>query len=308
VVAALAPRDDGQYVDGTFGAGGTSAAILAAARCRVIGIDRDPDAIRAGQALAAAHGDRLTLVPGRFGDLAALVAGLAPDGLDGIALDLGVSSMQLDQPARGFSFQTDGPLDMRMGPTGPSAADVVNGESEQRLADILFRLGGERRSRRIARAIVEARAKAPITRTLELAALIEAVVPGGRIHPATRSFQALRIHVNDELAELARGLAAAERLLRPAGRLCVISFHSLEDRLVKTFLKRRAGAEGGPSRHRPPRSGEREPSFDLVRRRALKPTAAEIAANPRARSARLRAAIRRAAPAWPADDILAAAA
>jgi 16S rRNA (cytosine1402-N4)-methyltransferase len=297
VLADLAPADGETFVDGTFGRGGYTRALLAAARCRVEAIDRDPAAIAAGRALAAAHPGRLALHPGRFGEMDRLVAG----PVDGVALDLGVSSPQLEDAARGFSFRTDGPLDMRMGGAGPTAADVVNRLDETELADLIHQLGEERHARRVARAIVAARARAPIARTGELADLVRGAVPRARdgIDPATRTFQALRLYVNDELGELDRGLGAAERLLRPGGRLAVVSFHSLEDRRVKRFLAERSGAAPGVSRHRPaPGPIDRPATFRLIRRKPAVPGAAEIAANPRARSARLRSAVRTASPAW----------
>ena len=306
VLAALAPKADERFIDGTFGAGGHSAALVdAAPGVRVLGIDRDPAAIAAGHALIAASGGRLTLVEGRFADLDRIAEAAGFAASDGILLDIGVSSVQLDQPERGFSFQEDGPLDMRMSGSGPSAADVVNRAEEKDLADIFFRLGEERRSRAIARAIVARRRDRPFGRTSELAALVERVLGRGRIagrHPATRTFQALRIYVNDELNELTLGLAAAERTLKPGGRLAVIAFHSLEDALVKRFLQERAGKEKRASRHLPPGAAARPaPSFRFVNRGALIPGEAELAANPRARSARLRAAVRTDAPAWPPD-------
>jgi len=301
VLADLAPADGETFVDGTFGRGGYARALLAAARCRVEAIDRDPEAIAAGRALAEANPGRLALHLGRFGEMDRLVAG----PVDGIALDLGVSSPQLEDPARGFSFRADGPLDMRMGGEGPTAADVVNRLGEAELADIIYGLGEERHSRRVARAIVAARTRAPITRTGELAELVRSAVPRARdgIDPATRTFQALRLHVNDELGELDRGLGAAERLLRPGGRLAVVSFHSLEDRRVKRFLAERSGSAPGVSRHRPApgpldRLADRPATFRLIRRKPAVPGAAEVAANPRARSARLRSAVRTASPAW----------
>lgn len=300
VVAAMRPREGAIIVDGTFGAGGYTRAFLAAADCRVYAIDRDPSAIAAAQELAATQSGRLVPVEGRFGDMDRLLSARGVAAVDGIALDIGVSSMQLDQPDRGFSFRTDGPLDMRMGGDGPTAADLVNGEEEADLADMIYHLGEERRSRQVARAIVAARREAPITRTLQLAEIVaphaERVVG---IHGATKTFQALRIRVNDELGELERGLRAAERLLAASGRLAVVSFHSLEDRIVKRFLDARSGHAAAPSRHLPPSAETRsEPSFRLPKRGAIKPTAAEVAANPRARSARLRVAERTAAPAW----------
>ncbi len=298
VLEALAPRDGAIYVDATFGAGGYSRAILDAADCAVWGLDRDPEAIAEGRPLAESYDGRLTLVEGRFGEMDDLVTARP---IDGIALDLGVSSMQLDRPERGFSFRADGPLDMRMGGSGPSAADLVNGCTEAELADIIYRYGEERRSRRIARAIVEARRSERIERTLQLAEIVRAAVKarGETIHPATRTFQALRIAVNDELAEIDAGLAAAERLLAPGGRLAVVAFHSLEDRKVKSFLRTRSGALPRTSRHLPATTQvDRAPTFELLLKGARKPTATEISVNPRARSARLRAARRTSADAW----------
>jgi len=300
VLEALSPRDGALYVDGTFGLGGYTRALLEAAQCKVCGIDRDPRAIAAGAALAAQHPGRLELINGRFGDMERLLTARGVTHVDGVALDIGVSSPQIDEPARGFSFRQDGPLDMRMGADGPTAADVVNTADEATLADIIERFGEERFARRIARAIVAARAQQPITRTAQLADIVRSVVrrTADGIDPATRTFQALRIYVNDEIGELQRGLAAAERLLGPGGRLAVVSFHSLEDREVKSFLKRRSGGEGGVSRHLPTQASRRMPSFALLTRRAIRPGDAENVSNPRARSARLRAAERTAAPAW----------
>ena len=301
-LAALAPRDGAIYVDGTFGAGGYACALLDAADCRVWGIDRDPDAVDRGEVLAQQYGGRLAMLAGRFGDAVSLLGDHGVTAVDGVALDLGVSSMQIDEAARGFSFRFDGPLDMRMEKTGPSAADVVNTMDRDDLADIIYRYGEERRSRRIAAAIVTARAENPITRTLQLAEIVRSACPPRRanaIDPATRTFQALRIHVNDELGELGRGLSAAETLLGPGGRLAVVSFHSLEDRAVKTFLNERAGRRGRGSRHLPDAGGAREPSFSLLSRGAARPGEDEVARNPRARSARLRTAERTAAAAWP---------
>ncbi|MGE5201445.1 MAG: 16S rRNA (cytosine(1402)-N(4))-methyltransferase RsmH [Acidobacteriota bacterium] len=297
-IAALAPRDDGLYVDGTFGAGNYSRAILEAARCRVVAIDRDPLAVRRGDELVRRYPGRLTVVEGRFGEMAQILAQLGIAGVAGIALDLGVSSGQIDDPARGFSFRADGPLDMRMSGEGISAAELVNTLSETALADLIYVYGEERFARRVARAIVAARAKAPLTRTGELAALVRQVVPAGKtgIDPATRTFQALRMEVNDELGELERALAAAERVLEPGGRLAIVSFHSLEDRKVKDFLRERSGGVG-VSRHRPG-VVRHAPSFVILTRKPVRPSEAEIARNPRARSARLRAAERTAAPSW----------
>jgi 16S rRNA (cytosine1402-N4)-methyltransferase len=353
-IEALSPRDGAIYVDGTFGAGGYAEAILAAADCRVWGIDRDPEAVAQGQALAARHPERLKLIHGCFGAMDRLLGAHQIFAVDGIALDLGVSSMQLDQAERGFSFRGDGPLDMRMGAraaggaaggatgdatgdaagdapgeiedaddSGPSAADVVNELSEAELADIIHHYGEERRARQVARAIVAARRERPIEDTQRLAEIVRAAVrsaskgrgkpqskgagkarAGRGIDPATRTFQALRIHVNDELGELDRGLHAAERLLAPGGRLAVVSFHSLEDRAVKVFLRARSGAGPGGSRHRPEAAARRDPTFLPLFRGACRPGPAECEVNPRARSARLRAAERTAAAAWndlPAD-------
>jgi 16S rRNA (cytosine1402-N4)-methyltransferase len=299
VLEALAPKDGGVYVDGTFGGGGYSEALLQAADTTVYGIDRDPAAIARGAMLAARFDPRLRLALGCYSDMESLVGRAA----DGVALDLGISSFQLDEAARGFSFREDGPLDMRMGGDGPSAADVVNTLPEAELANILWRYGEEKRSRAIARAIVAAR---PITRTRALAELVEkAAGPAAKkhaIHPATRTFQALRIYVNDELGELERGLEAAERTLKPAGRLAVVSFHSLEDRIVKRFLTARGGKTPHASRHAPPEARGPAPTFRLIASNPRLPAEDEIARNPRARSARLRAAERTAAPPWNATE------
>jgi 16S rRNA (cytosine1402-N4)-methyltransferase len=304
VLQALQPRDGGLYVDGTFGAGGYTAAILDAADCRVYAVDRDPAALERGRDLSARHAGRLELIEGRFGDLTQLLAARGVAVVHGIVFDLGTSSPQLDEAARGFSFRFDGPLDMRMGTSGATAADLVNQLPEAELADVIWRYGEERHSRRIARAIVRARAETPIARTLELASLIRQVVrrsPDG-IDPATRTFQALRIRVNDEIDELRRGLAAAEQLLAPDGWLAVVSFHSLEDREVKDFLRARSDTAARASRHLPDTGARRVPSFKLLSRRPIRPSDAELRSNPRARSARLRAAQRTTAPAWPGPD------
>ncbi len=301
VIDVLAPKDGAIYVDATFGAGGYARALLEAADCAVWGIDRDPDAVAAGGVLASRYPGRLTILNGRFGEMRNLLAGVGVRQVDGIAIDLGVSSMQIDDPARGFSFRADGPLDMRMAQAGPSAADIVNRMAEKELADIIYRYGEERASRKIARAIVELRDKTPIIRTGQLAELIRRVVRKSKdgIDPATRTFQALRIYVNEELAELDHGLASTETLLGAGGRLAVVSFHSLEDRIVKAFIQSRSGAETKPSRHRPMAVGENSatPRFDVSEKRGRAPSTSEIAANPRARSARLRWGIRTAAPA-----------
>jgi 16S rRNA (cytosine1402-N4)-methyltransferase len=295
LVDLLAVRSGGVYVDATFGAGGYTRAILAAADCNVIGIDRDQSAIALGADLVQAAGGRLVLVEARFSGLEAVVRDAGHDAVDGIAFDVGVSSMQLDEAERGFSFRNDGPLDMRMGRDGPSAADVVATAPERDLAAIIGTLGEERRARTNARAIVAARREAPIHTTRALADIVTSVVHArpGAIHPATRTFQALRIFVNDELAELAGGLAAAERLLSPGGRLAIVSFHSLEDRIAKSFLAERSGPHGF-SRHRP-EVAQPDATLRLLTRRALVPDDAEVRANPRARSAKLRAAERTAA-------------
>jgi len=303
VLAALAPRDDAVYVDATFGAGGYTEALLGAARCRVVGIDRDPDAARRGRKLAQRQGGRLTIIEGRFGEMVHLLASVSVGPIAGIAFDLGVSSAQLDTPERGFSFRFDGPLDMRMSGEVPSAGDLIASLSERRLAELIGDFGEERFASRIARAIATARHGRPIRRTSELAEIVRAAVPKSEPgqDPATRTFQALRIAVNDELGELDRGLLAAEELLMNGGRLVVVSFHSLEDRRVKRFLQMRG--EGAPqtSRHAPELIRGPAPSFKLLARRAIRPDPAEIARNPRARAARLRAAERTVAPVWTAS-------
>jgi 16S rRNA (cytosine1402-N4)-methyltransferase len=293
MLAALAVREDGVYLDATFGVGGYSRAILAAGAGRLVAIDRDPAAVARGRALARSW-PNFTMVEGCFGDAQALLGAQGITRLDGAVFDLGVCSTQLEDAARGFSFTREGPLDMRMSARGVSAADVVNGADEATLADILYRYGEERASRRIARAIVERRQNAPIRSTAELAALIAGVLGrrGDRIDPATRSFQALRIHVNDELGELERALAAMPSLLAPGGRLVVVAFHSLEDRMVKRFLGERSDRQARPSRHLPDLPSRPQALFRPLSSRAIRPGPAEIAANPRARSARLRAAER----------------
>ena len=292
VIEAIGPRDGGVYIDGTFGAGGYSSAMLDAAACSVFGIDRDPSAIASGQGLVLCYDGRLTLVEGCYGDMDRLLADRGVEGVDGVALDLGVSSMQLDRAERGFSFRFDGPLDMRMGGSGPTAADIVNTWEEKRLADAIWRYGEERHSRRIARAIVREREQAPILTTSRLAEIVRKTIGRGddRIDPATRTFQALRIVVNDELGELERGLEAAQSLLRENGRLAVVSFHSLEDRIVKEFMRARSDAAPRPSRHMPDIGRKADAPFRLVSRRPILPGETETARNPRARSARLRVA------------------
>jgi 16S rRNA (cytosine1402-N4)-methyltransferase len=300
VIAALAPAAGHLVIDATFGAGGYSRALLGCG-VAVIAFDRDPAAETFAQALAletSAGAPRLRLIPAPFSRMGAYVG---EGEADGVVMDLGLSSMQLDEAERGFSLMRDGPLDMRMSSSGLSAADLVNGAEPAELTRILRDYGEEPQARRVAGALVRRRAEAPFERTLDLAQVIERALGGrrgARVHPATRAFQALRIAVNDELAELEAGLAAAERALKPGGRLAAVSFHSLEDRIVKRFLGERAGRQGEGSRHAPPTPAGPAPSFALVHNGALAPGAAEVAANPRARSAKLRAAIRTAAPVW----------
>ena len=301
VIAALQPRDGEIYVDGTFGGGGYALRVLEAANCHLYGIDRDFDAISRAEALSEKE-PRLMPLLGRFGDMDALMINAGVDTVDGVMLDIGVSSFQIDQSGRGFSFMRDGPLDMRMGQTGPSAQDVVNQMTANDLTSIIRQLGEERQAKRIAHAIVTQRTDAPFESTLQLATCVEHAVGGRRgkkTHPATLTFQAIRMFVNDELGELARGLAAAERLLRAGGRLVVVTFHSLEDRLVKQFMRARAGFTAGASRYMPEAAKGPDPSFELKQRRAVEPSDAETATNPRARSARLRVAVRTPAQAWP---------
>jgi 16S rRNA (cytosine1402-N4)-methyltransferase len=295
VLDALQPKDGGIYVDGTFGAGGYTKAMLDLG-ARVYAFDRDPSAIRGGSGLADVSGGRLTLVPERFSRMRQALAQHGVEGVDGVTLDIGVSSMQLDQAERGFSFQGDGPLDMRMSQEGESAADFLNSADEAKIADIIYTYGEEPKSRRIARAIVAAR---PIERTGQLAEIVRKAVgwhPGMKKDPATRTFQAIRIHLNEELDELEGGLEAAEQVLKAGGRLAVVTFHSLEDRVVKRFLRERSGAVPAASRHLPavPDTGPK-PTFEAVAK-AVKAGEAEVAANPRARSATLRVARRTSAP------------
>ncbi len=299
----LRPRDGGVYVDGSFGGGGHARAILEAADCAVLAIDRDKDAIERGRGLTRDFPERLTLTQGCFSDLLSLLAQHGIEEVDGIAFDAGISSFQLDEPARGFSFQHEGALDMRMdNQSGKPASDFVNHLSERELAHIIGVYGEEKIAKKIARAIIKARALSPITGTAQLAKIILSVRPRrahDRIHPATRTFQALRIFVNDELAELAKGLSAAEQLLKEGGRLVVISFHSLEDRIVKNFFKIRSAQTGaGVNRHDPERLSP-PASFSLLTKKPARPDEAEIAANPRARSARLRAGLRTGHPPFP---------
>lgn len=298
LLAAVAPVS-GVWLDGTFGAGGYTRGLLAAGAAQVIGVDRDPLALQMAAPWAGDYGDRLRLVAGNFSDMDSHAGQL----LDGVVLDLGVSSMQIDLAERGFSFQKDGPLDMRMSQSGQSAADLVNTASEETLANILYHFGEERASRRIAHAIVEARAAAPITTTLRLAEIVAKCLPRpkpGQSHPATRSFQALRIAVNEEFAQLVQGLSAAERALKPGGLLAVVTFHSLEDRVVKRFFQQAAGEEPNANRYAPVKS-ETTVRFTLVTRKAIGPDDQELEENPRARSAKLRVARRTDAPAKPVD-------
>lgn len=295
VIYYIQPRDGEIYVDGTFGAGGHTHALLAAANCRVFALDRDPDVELFAEHLINEFPGRLTFICGRFGDMAKLLAAQGIAKVNGILLDIGVSSMQLDRPERGFSFMKDGPLDMRMGQAGQGAMEFINQASEEEIADILFTYGGEKASRRIARSIVAARTREPIARTTQLADIIRKAVRSynDTIDPATRSFQALRIWVNDELSELTRALETAEHLLVPEGRLVVITFHSGEDAIVKRFLNERSGKAEGVSRHDPlPPSRGNAPTFSLLTSGAVTPSEEEIQQNPRARSAKLRAAVK----------------
>lgn len=297
LLEAVAPVD-GVWIDGTLGAGGYTRGLIEAGAVQVVGIDRDPLAISMAAEWGGTYGERLRVVQSTFSEMDEHV-----EGVDGVVLDLGVSSMQLDLAERGFSFMKDGPLDMRMSQSGQSAADLVNEADEATLADILYLYGEERASRRIARAIVAARAEAPLTTTLELAAIVERCLPRGKpgqAHPATRSFQALRIAVNDEYGQLVEGLEAAERALKPGGQLAVVTFHSVEDRIVKRFLQAKSDTGGGGSRYAP-ETHARDPQFTLKSRKAIAPDASELAQNPRARSAKLRVATRTTAAPAPAD-------
>ena len=291
VLHALAINPGEIHVDGTFGAGGYSSA-MAARGAKVFAFDRDPDAIREGEALAKEKG--ITLIAGEFSRMEQLLGDRGIASVSGVTLDIGVSSMQLDRPERGFSFQADGPLTMTMSQNGMSAADFLNNAPEQEIADVLYRYGEEPRSRRVARAIVEAR---PLERTGQLASVVRRALghkPHDKKDPATRTFQAIRIHVNRELEELERGLEAAEAMLEEGGRLAVVTFHSLEDRIVKQFLRQRSGGEGAGSRHLPERKAAAEPTFHKPAK-AIRPGEAELARNPRARSATLRSAVRTSA-------------
>ena len=305
-IEALDPRAGGLYIDATFGAGGYARALLERG-ARVIALDRDLSAIRAGEALKTSSGGRLELVEARFSELNEVVKRLGVEAADGVVFDIGVSSMQLDEPQRGFSFRFDAPLDMRMGGSGRSAADILRDEDEATIADILFYFGEERAARRIARAVVADRKAKPFASTLELASLIARVAPAPRgelTHPATRAFQALRIAVNDELGELARGLSAAERLIKPGGRLVVVTFHSLEDRIVKQFFAARSGRGRAASRRLPGERPEPAPTFEVPRGQPIEPSDAEARSNPRSRSAKLRFGARTGAPARGKDEAI----
>lgn len=303
VVSSLKPKDGGKYIDATFGAGGHTRALLAAANCRVLGFDRDPRTVAQSSLLVSEYGGRLTVVEANFSEMLEIAPRHGFDQVDGILFDFGVSSMQLDEAARGFSFRFDGPLDMRMSARGLSAADVVNKYEEKALYRIISVLGEEKKAKFVARAIVDARKEQPIARTGELAAIVRGAIHSkpGDIDPATRTFQALRIYVNDELGEIAKGLLAAEHLLQAGGVLCAISFHSLEDRLVKTFITSRARPPA-TSRHAPETS-HAPSSFKAVQRKALVAGEEEVSTNPRARSAKLRIAERTPAPAHKDDPL-----
>jgi len=300
VIGALRPVAGETYADGTFGGGGYALRVLSAADCTLYGIDRDLDAIERAEKMAVEQ-PRLIPLLGRFGDMDALLLNAGISHVHGIMLDIGVSSFQIDQGERGFSFMRDGKLDMRMGQSGPSAADVVNHLPEADLVAVLRQLGEERQARRIAKVICERRIERPFATTLDLAETVEQAVGGRRgrkTHPATLTFQAIRMYVNDELGELARGLAAAERMLAPGGRLVVVTFHSLEDRLVKRFFRNRSGGNAGGSRYMPEKLAGPVPTFELISRKAIEAGEDELQTNPRARSARLRAAVRTDAAPW----------
>lgn len=301
VLAAMKPQDGEVYLDGTFGAGGYSRALLEGANCTVIAIDRDPSVTETANKLSQEFGERFIFLKGCFGDAVSLLAETAHKSIDGFVVDIGVSSMQIDQPERGFSFKVDGPLDMRMDmSSGVTAADIVNDYAEEDLANVIYRYGEERLSRRIAKRLVERRKEARIETTLQLADIVRSVVPRSpkdKIDPATRTFQALRIAVNDELGELERGLDASETLLHEGGRLVVVSFHSLEDGIAKAFLNERSGRMPNPSKYLPNIIEEISPSFTLIKRKAFTPSDSEIQENSRSRSAKMRVAIRTSAPA-----------
>ena len=304
IISALAPKDGDHIVDATFGNGGYSREILNQANCFVAGIDRDPDAISRAQVQMQRFSEKFIILEGRFSEIEHLTANTKFSRPDGIVFDLGVCSTQLDEAERGFSFKSDGPLDMRMSKVGESAADIVNSMPEKELADIIFTYGDERASRRIARAISIKREEAPLIKTSELAKIIRSVLPRakkGQSDPATRTFQALRIYVNNEIGELCDALLASERILQEGGILAVVSFHSLEDRIIKRFFRQRAGYASQPSRHQPVQVNS-EPSFRLLPRKPILPEISEINSNPRARSAKLRVGIRTSAVAQDMPD------
>lgn len=306
VLDQLSPTPNETYLDGTFGAGGYSRAILEAAPCNLFAIDRDIEAQARALPIDKDFPNRFKLLAGCFGDMQSLLDDVGIEALDGVVLDIGVSSPQIDDAGRGFSFREDGPLDMRMGNSGPTAADIVNTWSQEELARIIYEYGEERHSRKVASAIVMDREETPFTTTLQLASLLRRIIPKSKdkLDQATRTFQALRIQVNDELGELQRALLAAEKLLKPGGRLVVVSFHSLEDRIVKRFMNARAGKGGGGNRHLPIQiDADKKPSFTLATRSAMKPSKRECGDNPRSRSARLRAAIRTDAPIWGGREV-----
>ncbi|MBI77677.1 MAG: 16S rRNA (cytosine(1402)-N(4))-methyltransferase [Rhodospirillaceae bacterium] len=302
VIAALKPNPNAIYIDATFGGGGYSSAILEATNCNVWGIDRDPQACIRGKTISEKYEGRLKVIEGKFGCMQHLLAKHEVKSVDGIMFDLGISSFQIDNPKRGFSFQHDGPLDMRMSLDGPTAEDIVNEIAPKQLSQIIFEYGEERRSRHITRAIVAARSKVRIKRTLELAKIIRGCFPPVKssfktIDPATRTFQALRIFLNDELGELQRGLSAAEAMLSAGGKLAVVSFHSLEDRIVKRFLRKRSTYNTRGSRHAPEKKNKpNPPTFIELNKKIIRPDNTETQSNPRARSARLRTAERTKAP------------
>lgn len=307
VLAGLRPQAGEMHLDGTFGAGGYSRAILGAADCSLIAVDRDPTVRPVVDQFCGEFGERFSFHAGPFSELEAAVAESGRERIDGVVLDIGVSSMQIDQAARGFSFSKPGPLDMRMSGEGASASDAVNRLSERELADIFYVYGEERKSRRVAQFVVRARGESPITTTDQLAEIVSRAIGGKhmKIHPATRVFQALRIFVNDELGELARALGAAERVLAPMGRLVVVTFHSLEDRMVKTFMRARSGlAGGGGSRHNPVAVEGPAATFSLETRKAVTATEQELSENPRSRSAKLRVAVRTQAPSWQEEEFV----
>lgn len=302
VTIGMAAEDEKLFVDGTFGRGGYSEALLEGARCRVVALDRDPTAEHRARELKLKYQDRFSFCLGCFGDLDKILVQEGIHDVDGgVVLDLGTSSPQLDNPTRGFSFRFDGPLDMRMGAEGVDAAGFINQATESELTEVIYNYGEERRARAVAREIVRVRSTQAITRTGQLADVVRRVVRKSvdGLDPATRTFQAIRIHINNELEELQRGLAAAERMLSVGGRLVIVTFHSLEDRLVKAFLSERSGKGRMPNRHAPEITKQAVPSFSLLNNRVIKPTPQELKRNPRSRSARLRAAIRTAAPVWP---------